>query len=714
MQQAITALRISEFSLEAGVRQKLEVRDQDDLSSTVEGEADWLQQHVVDHLLQLSAEARVAVRRFDDKRNGTTALGALERQNSSSSANYVEFAVYAPAVWPGKSCFLNLWVYLLDQHAAISERAADGGRLSKLEGDASGEELPLHVPLQATIEFDDDDIHVSSPPKPFKWNGRHRKLQFEIQCAEEAQLGFKVGTATIQSNSEELPVEFMFRLELIDPPSSRPSSPDFWQRVGSSRGKFGDTALREQTERLVTQPTSAVEEGVPLPDPEQWRHDNEMMINEVVTELGVDLSAPNLQANLRHHLFLGHRQIGGGAQVGELYEIWRSLGVTCWRDLAQPLPDTTAMIHGVAESSVYTLYLTKDSLSKYVLLEAWAAMKFCKPVIILMEGDSRKPSYAGGSIEEATYGWPQDLIQYFSTGKFVTWGGQPMAWGIRDQNAKLGSMLDCCTLWQSEGRAPVPSGRATWSDALKALGSRGSELEREREPELEREHEPEPAREPEPVQLAKLAAGQHHVFISYTNESLEQGKDAAFQALLSNLKVQGLNVFNPKQDVAGEQLSIDDMRRHAANSMLLLAVLSPRFFDSKYCRAEVEAAAESAFCRAVIPVYAGQYYTHTQTTALMKQKDPAKQKAIDAAYKLNVMDVHNLAHMEDCVASIRMKIVARVQDPVGAPGVGEATVAGSSKQKMQGAHGSGLGLEPEPEPELESEPEPELEPGTEL
>ena len=153
MPQAITSLCISEVSLEAGVRQKLEVRDQDDLSSTVEGEVDWLQQHVVDHLLQLTAEARVAVRRFEElKRNGTTAPGALERQNSSSPANYVEFAVYAPAVWPGKSCFLNLWVYLLDQHAAISERAADGGRLSKLEGDASGEELPLHVPLLATIE----------------------------------------------------------------------------------------------------------------------------------------------------------------------------------------------------------------------------------------------------------------------------------------------------------------------------------------------------------------------------------------------------------------------------------------------------------------------------------------------------------------------------------------------------------------------------------
>ena len=135
----------------------------------------------------------------------------------------------------------------------------------------------------------------------------------------------------------------------------------------------------------------------------QWREQNEMIIRRVLDDLGP-------RGILRYHLFLGHRQRGGGSQVGELYEIWKSLGVTCWRDLAQIRQDTTAMIRGVAESSVYTLYLTNDALSQYVLLEAWAAMKLEKPVIVLVDNDSRKHSYAGSSVEEAIEGWPQDLI----------------------------------------------------------------------------------------------------------------------------------------------------------------------------------------------------------------------------------------------------------------------------------------------------------------
>jgi hypothetical protein len=210
------------------------------------------------------------------------------------------------------------------------------------------------------------------------------------------------------------------------------------------------------------------------PDPEEWRVDNETIIDQVIGEIG--------QTTLRYHLFLSHRQVGGGAQVGELDEIWKSIGLKCWRDVAQPHPDETAMIRGVAESSVFTLYLTKDALSKYVLLEAWAAMKLRKPVIVLADDDSRKPSYAGGSVEEATNGWPQDLIEYFWTGKFVTWGGQPMAWNIWDQNAKLKTMLDCCVLWESQGRAQIPEapdpsmpGCSSWTDALGALSTRGAD-----------------------------------------------------------------------------------------------------------------------------------------------------------------------------------------------------------------------------------------------
>jgi|EP01046_Picozoa_sp_COSAG06_P012403 hypothetical protein len=47
------------------------------------------------------------------------------------------------------------------------------------------------------------------------------------------------------------------------------------------------------------------------------------------------------------------------------------------------------MIRGVAESSVYLLYLTHDALSYLITIEARAAMMLSKPVIVLMENDSQ-------------------------------------------------------------------------------------------------------------------------------------------------------------------------------------------------------------------------------------------------------------------------------------------------------------------------------------
>ena len=78
------------------------------------------------------------------------------------------------------------------------------------------------------------------------------------------------------------------------------------------------------------------------------------------------------------------------------------------------------MVRGVAQSSVYVLYLTSDALSYYVTIEARAAMELGKPLVLLMENDSRKPSYAGGSVEKATEGWPQDLKEYFWSGRHVS------------------------------------------------------------------------------------------------------------------------------------------------------------------------------------------------------------------------------------------------------------------------------------------------------
>ena len=176
----------------------------------------------------------------------------------------------------------------------------------------------------------------------------------------------------------------------------------------------------------------------------------------------------------RYHLFLGHRQVGGGAQIGELDALLtHRLGLRCWRDLNQKTQDLDAMIRGVAESSVYLLYLTSDALSYFVTIEARAAMALKKPCIVLMENDKRKKtSYAGGKVEVATAGWPADLREYFNSGRYVAWGGEPFEWSLADQDAKLRTILERC----AEVGPPVPAiaagvvGRAvSWAGALEKL-----------------------------------------------------------------------------------------------------------------------------------------------------------------------------------------------------------------------------------------------------
>ena len=168
-------------------------------------------------------------------------------------------------------------------------------------------------------------------------------------------------------------------------------------------------------------------------------------------------------ADLRYHLFQGHRQATGGSQVAQLYEKFKALSISCWRDLVQWVKDERAMIRGVAESSIYTLYLTRDAITKFVTLEARAAKILGKPVIIFLEDDARKPSYAGGSVEKATEGWPEDLKTYFSTGHYMAWGGQPFQWDVLKEDAALRGLLQYC----SGKGVPVPKGSSEWNDALK-------------------------------------------------------------------------------------------------------------------------------------------------------------------------------------------------------------------------------------------------------
>jgi hypothetical protein len=103
--------------------------------------------------------------------------------------------------------------------------------------------------------------------------------------------------------------------------------------------------------------------------------------------------------------------------------------------------------------------------------------------------------------------------------------------------------------------------------------------------------------------LSKVTANSpptaHDLFISYKSEDSEQ----VYNSLLTRLSEKGLNVFNSARDFAGATPSKDLMGQHAAGSVVLLALVSPNYFDSPWCRHEAVSAKQAGV--PIIPVYSG-------------------------------------------------------------------------------------------------------------
>ena len=142
-------------------------------------------------------------------------------------------------------------------------------------------------------------------------------------------------------------------------------------------------------------------------------------------------------------------------------------------------------------------------------------------------------------------------------------------------------------------------------------------------------------------------------------EEVTDEMSGVFETLLSTLSGWGLNVFNQKRDLAGAPVNKAAMKAHAVGSKVVMALLSPRFFDSEWCRAEVEAAAEAGV--PIVPVYSGDDYTADTLLAIMKKERPHAEKghAVKAVFQENIIDVHNPAHNAQCISDIKEKIVYR-------------------------------------------------------
>ena len=146
----------------------------------------------------------------------------------------------------------------------------------------------------------------------------------------------------------------------------------------------------------------------------------------------------------------------------------------------------------------------------------------------------------------------------------------------------------------------------------------------------------------------------HDLFISYFSKE----SDGVFQVLLNLFKSKGFNVFNQKLDLAGQEVSLEEMQKHAKGSSLIIALLSPNYFESKWCRGELEAAKEAGV--PIVPVYSGEDYVKKQILGLLDERDdPEKAVAVKAAFVENLLDANNGEHAEQVTQNLQQKIIER-------------------------------------------------------
>lgn len=142
---------------------------------------------------------------------------------------------------------------------------------------------------------------------------------------------------------------------------------------------------------------------------------------------------------------------------------------------------------------------------------------------------------------------------------------------------------------------------------------------------------------------------QHDVFISY---SVQDSEDV-MTAVANVFRTCGYNVFNPKahlRDTEEGRVTKEEMQNHVRGSKIFLMIISERYLDSEWCRAEVLAAQQAQRAGTkVFPCYAGEEYTRKQVLKLKRRSDVVH----DFIFSQNLNDIHNTEHGEDCVERIR-------------------------------------------------------------
>ena len=100
--------------------------------------------------------------------------------------------------------------------------------------------------------------------------------------------------------------------------------------------------------------------------------------------------------------FLSHYQLNGGPQMGQLCAELKLVGKNAWFDKSET-PSVEGMLHGVANSAVFLLFLTRDVFTRdFCLLEIREALRLRKPMILLRETEPRLTYRAADGETKAT------------------------------------------------------------------------------------------------------------------------------------------------------------------------------------------------------------------------------------------------------------------------------------------------------------------------
>jgi len=125
------------------------------------------------------------------------------------------------------------------------------------------------------------------------------------------------------------------------------------------------------------------------------------------------------------------------------------------------------------------------------------------------------------------------------------------------------------------------------------------------------------------------------VFISHCTSD---DSFSVYHAVYNFMTAKGLRVFNPTSDLSHcPEINSEQMANCVKRSRLVLVALSEGFFESSWCKAEVNAARQSGI--KVIPIYSGDAHASTQADTWVK--DYRSDPVYNYIFRENIRDVLN-------------------------------------------------------------------------